>query len=375
MSGLTAGVFNHALPPLAIDATIRNALSAGAWVAFSLSGGKDSGAAGYAVTRFLDQIGHPRDRRLAIHADLGRAEWDTTPAIVEAVAAHIGVPLTIVRRAAGDLVARWEQRFENGKARYETLETYHLIGPWSSSHMRFCTAEQKAQTIGPALARRFRGETIISVIGIRREESANRRNAPVAQIDTRFAKPGNRHGTRMLTWHPLAEWSADDVFACHEAGAVPLHEAYSVHGATRLGCRYCVLASLHNLAVSATVPANLDNYLHLVGMEASSTFSFQPGRWLADVAPHLLPPDLAAAIAGARQDATERRTIEAAMPPDLRFVKGWPPRLPTEDEAARIATARTPILRRHGLRNLYPHAAAVRARFAELIALKDARGP
>jgi 3'-phosphoadenosine 5'-phosphosulfate sulfotransferase (PAPS reductase)/FAD synthetase len=366
-------MFDHALPSLALDATILDALSTGAWVAFSLSGGKDSGAAGYAVTRFLDQIGHPRERRIAIHADLGRAEWDTTSAMVEAVAAYIGVPLTVVRRASGDLVARWEQRFESGKARYEALETYNLIGPWSSSRMRFCTAEQKAQTIGPMLARRFRGETIISVIGIRREESANRRNAHVAQIDIRFAKPGNRYGTRMLTWHPLVDWSTDDVFACHKIGGVPLHEAYSVHGATRLGCRYCVLASLHNLAVSATVPTNFDNYLHLVGMEASSTFSFQPGRWLADVAPHLLPPDLAAAIAQAKQDAAERRKIEAAMPPELRFVKGWPPRMPTNDEAGRIATARTSILRRHGLRNLYPDAAAVRTRFADLIALKDGR--
>ena len=372
MSVLIPGAFDRALPTLAIDSCIRRALADGAWVAFNLSGGKDSGASAYAVSRLLDRMGHPRSRRLAVHADLGRAEWETTPATVEAIADHIGVPLIVVRRKAGDMVARWEQRFSNGKARYEALETYNLIGPWSSSSLRFCTSELKVQVIGPELARRLRGQTIISVVGIRRDESRRRRNTPVSKVDTRFAKPGNRHGTRMLLWHPLVDWASDNVFSWHARGGVPLHEAYHLHGSTRLSCRFCVLASLHDLSVSASVPANLDHYLHLVGMEAGSTFSFQPARWLADVAPAMLPPDLAVAIEVAKRDAHERRTLEAAMPPSLRFVKGWPPRVPTVEEAGLIASARAPILSRHGLRNLYPNTAAVRDRFAELVALRDA---
>lgn len=142
--GLVAGLPALALPPAILDAVER-----GAWIVFNLSGGKDSSAAMFAVNLILDALGHPRERRIAIHADLGRAEWDETPATVEDLAAHAGVPLTIVRRNAGDLFDRWATRFANGKARYEALETYNLIGPWSSSALRFCTSEMKAHVIGP----------------------------------------------------------------------------------------------------------------------------------------------------------------------------------------------------------------------------------
>ena len=99
---------------------------------------------------------------------------------------------------------------------------------------------------------------------------------------------------------------------------------------------------------------------------------FQPARWLADVAPHRIPGNLRNRITVAKADAAERRRLEAAMPPELRYVKGWPPRIPTIEEAGVIALSRAPILARHGLANLYPDAGAVRDRFAGLIALKRA---
>jgi 3'-phosphoadenosine 5'-phosphosulfate sulfotransferase (PAPS reductase)/FAD synthetase len=365
--------FGHELP-VAVDPAILSAAAQGAWFAFSLSGGKDSTIAAWAASAWLDRLGHPRERRIAIHADLGRAEWRSTPAMVEMVAARLGVPLVVVRRTAGDMVARWEQRFENGKARYEALETYHLIGPWSSSALRFCTSELKAQVIGPELARRFRGATIVSVIGLRREESIARRFTPIARADHRFAKSGNRAGTRMISWHPVVDWTAADVFVAHDAHGLPLHEAYCRYGASRLSCAFCVLASGADLKAASSATDNLDLYRHLVGIEARSTFSFQPGRWLADVAPQLLPAPLMASIERARADADERRRIESLMPVGLRFVKGWPPRLPTRDEARRIAGARASILARHRLRDRFPTADAVRARFNELLAAKRARG-
>ena len=352
--------------PLARDPLIDAAIRDGAEVVFNLSGGKDSGAATFATIAWLDAIGHPRERRHAIHADLGRAEWATTPATVAAIAAIAGLPLVVVRRRAGDLVSRWEQRFASGKARYEALATYNLIGPWSSAALRFCTSGAKVQVIGPELARRLRGRSIVSVLGLRRNESAARARIPVAKPDHRYAPPGNAHGTVMHTWHPLADWSTADVFAAHDALGIPLHEAYRTYGNTRLSCRYCILASAHDLAASASAPDNHAIYRHLVDLEASSTFSFQPGRWLADVAPHLLDAGALARIALAKRDADRRRALEAAMPPGLRYVRGWPPRLPTKTEAAYIAAARTPILARHGLVDRYPTADAVVSRFAEL---------
>ena len=93
--GLVAGLPAIALPPAILDAVER-----GAWIVFNLSGGKDSSAAMFAVNLILDALGHPRERRIAIHADLGRAEWDETPATVEDLATRAGVPVSPGARAA-----------------------------------------------------------------------------------------------------------------------------------------------------------------------------------------------------------------------------------------------------------------------------------
>ncbi len=358
-----------AMPNLAIDSEIIGAIRAGARIVFNVSGGKDSSAAMFAVNLYLDHLGHPRARRMAIHADLGRAEWASTPATVAHITALAGMPLTVVRRAAGDLVDRWIQRFENAKRRYEALETYNLIGPWSSASLRFCQSEMKAAVIGPAVARMFPGERIISVLGLRRDESHNRSAIPVAKADHRHAKAGNRQGTIMALWHPLADWTAGDVFRAHQLLGIPLHEAYTEWGSTRLSCRYCIFASLHDLQASTAAPPNGEVYRELVGIEARSTFPFQPTRWLADVAPHLLGPALHADIVRAKADQAERRRIEAAMPAGLRYIAGWPPRLPTRPEAEDIAAARRPILARHRLEDRYPSVTTILDRFSELMAI------
>src|SRR5690606_3721364 len=123
-----------------------------------------------------------------------------------------------------------------------------------------------------------------------------------------------------LVWHPLVEWSTADVFAGHDAYGLPLHEAYRRYGSSRLSCAFCVLASAADLGAAASAQGNRDLYRHLVAIEADSTFSFQPARWLADVAPHLLSDALARQIADAKRAASERRALEGGMPAELRFV-------------------------------------------------------
>jgi hypothetical protein len=128
--------------PLLIATIAQNPI-----VVFSISGGKDSAAAAFAANAYLDTLGHDRSRRAVIHADLGRIEWRSTPAIVEQLAARLRLPLIVVRRSAGDLIARWQQRFEAGKQRYTDLRTMMLVGPFSSSALRFCTSELKTHVI------------------------------------------------------------------------------------------------------------------------------------------------------------------------------------------------------------------------------------
>lgn len=351
-----------------IDAAVRN----GAQVVFNLSGGKDCGAVSALTNAYLDSIGHPRDRRLAIHADLGRAEWRSTPAQVQAQADALGLPLVVVSAKSGDLVSRFENRWERGLSDYTDLKLYNLRGPWSSPSLKFCQSEKKIQVMGPHLARTFRGQTIINVVGIRREESTGRKNAEVAKLDTRFAKPGNRAGTAMMLWHPGVDLLVDEVFAANELHGVPLAEGYGL-GSTRWSCAFCIMGSENDLTVSASVESNHWVYRHYVGMEASSTFSFQASRWLADVAPHLLSAGLASDIQRAKGLAAERRAIEATLPARHRFVDGWPLHIPTMDEAEAICVGRSNILRMHGREDVYCTAKLVRDRFAELVAEREAK--
>lgn len=355
---------------VSVDDRIGQAVRARAPVAFSLSGGKDSTAAAHAASAELDAFGHPRERRIAIHADLGRAEWRSTAQTVAGVARSLGVELLTVRHNRHDMVSRWEARFEEGKRRYSELEVFNLIGPWSSSSLRFCTSELKQQVIAPALQRRWPGQTIVSVVGIRRDESPARRLAPVSKHEPRWDRAD---GTRLLTWHPILDWTASEVFCRHVDFSLPLHEAYATYGATRLSCAFCVMQSAGDQVAAARAPDNRELLVHLAEMEVRSTFSFQRDRWLADVAPGLLPPSLLAEVPAAKVRADLRRELEGSLPAGLRYVKGWPLRAPTMAEAAQIVAVRDVILDHHGLTVRFPTPESVCRRFEQLLAANKSR--
>lgn len=356
-------LFMTGFEALAVSDDVRAAIADGAPVAFSLSGGKDSVSISHATSAWLDNVGHPRDRRVAIHADLGRIEWQSTPATVEAAADRLGVPLIIVRNRSYDMVSKWDRRFELGCRRYEQLLTYHLTAPWSSANNRFCTSEMKTQVILPELLRQFPAQRVVSVVGIRREESIKRRLTPISKAEA--ACWTRKNGANILTWHPGVDVREDEVYAYCARHALPLPESYGL-GSTRHGCAFCVLASENDITVAAHAPGNLGVYLLLVEREATSTFSFQSDRWLGDIAPDLLPASLAADHARGKALGAERRRLEASMPANLRYVKGWPQRVPTIEEAEAIADVRGRILAMHDLCSPYASAAAVRDRIAKL---------
>ena len=72
------------------------------------------------------------------------------------------------------------------------------------------------------------------------------------------------------------------------------------------------------------------------------------------------------AIAQAKRKALERRSLEASLPSDLKYIKGWPPRVPDYDEARAIADVRRTILAHHHLDTPYPTPSKIIDRFAEL---------
>lgn len=136
----SAGAAASVRAPVATTPEVDALLSANAVVAVGVSGGKDSVAVALAVARHLDRIGHTGPR-LLIHSDLGRVEWKDSLPACERLAAHMGWELVTVRRAAGDMLARWQGRWAANVRRYAELECVKLILPWSTPSMRFCTSK------------------------------------------------------------------------------------------------------------------------------------------------------------------------------------------------------------------------------------------
>lgn len=249
--------------------TVERALANNAVVAVGVSGGKDSAAAVFAVTDYLNTIGHGGPRVL-IHADLGRVEWKQSLPACKRLADRLGLDLIVVRRSAGDLLFRWHQRWSNNVRRYANLECVKLILPWSTASMRFCTSELKTAVITRELVMRFPGHQIVSVIGLRREESARRSKAAIATEQPRLTS--RTHQTTGMDWCPILDWSQSDVYQYLSRKDFELHEAYRFFGSSRVSCAFCILSRLSDLRAAARCADNHDVYRALVTFEIESTF-------------------------------------------------------------------------------------------------------
>ena len=361
---------------IAAIAELDAALVAGAAVCVGVSGGKDSSAVALSTIEYLDAIGHTGPRVL-VHADLGderpelSVEWTDSLPTCQRLADRLGMELIVVRRAAGGMMKRWQGRWSNNVRRYANLECVKIILPWSTPSMRFCTSELKSAPIAAALVKRFPGQTIISAAGIRRSESRQRSGAKTAQINKRLDHKGT--GTTGLDWNPIAEWTERDVYAFCAARSFDLHEGYTRYGMSRISCRYCIMAQRSDLVASTTCADNVPVFHTMVALEIASTFAFQGSSWLADIAPHLIDAETSAALAAAKQRGSTREQIEARIPAHLLYTEGWPTVMPTEAEADLLAEVRRAIAALLGLEVKYTDAAAIIARYAELMAKNAAK--
>jgi len=342
-------------------------VDADAVVAIGVSGGKDSVACALAAARHLDLIGHTGPRVL-VHADLGRVEWKDSAPACERLAAHLGWELLTLRRQAGDMLARWQKRWENNVTRYRELSCVRLILPWSTPSMRFCTSELKTAVITSALKKRYPEHDIVNVTGVRRQESSARSKLPVSAPLAALTRR-NRVG---LTWNAIIEWPVEDVFTEIAEAGLALHEAYTRYGASRVSCAFCIMSSLDDLRAAAGCADNHDLYREMVALEAASTFAFQGQRWLAGVSPDLLPPSLKTAVERAKVAALQRQAIEAEIPAHLLFTAGWPTVRPTAEEAALLARVRTRVAALVGIDVGHTTAASVAQRYDALLAVRPA---
>lgn len=339
-------------------------------VAIGVSGGKDSSAAAWATINHLDGIGH-RGPRILIHSDLGRTEWKDSLTICQRLADQLKTELVVVRRQAGDMMDRWLTRWTNNVERYTNLECVKLILPWSTPSMRFCTSELKTAIISRELIRRFPDKTILSVTGIRREESANRAKMPVAKVENRLTSVA--HMTSGLAWNPIIDWTlADEVWPIHQQQQLPIHEAYTTYGASRVSCCFCIMSGAGDILAALGDERNHDLYREMVSLEITSTFSFQD-KWLADARPDLLTGEMRYALNQSKRAAGFRERMEVKIPKHLHYTKGWPTCIPTEGEAVLLGLVRKEVSQAIGIEVKYTDPHQIIMRYEELFEKARAR--
>lgn len=356
---------------IATDPRIDAFLADDSPVAIGVSGGKDSCAVAFATIEHLDAIGH-KGERILIHSDLGAVEWKDSGPTCERLAERLGVELVTVNRKAGGMMERWEGRWFNNVARYINLECVKLILPWSTASMRFCTAELKRDVICAALVKRFPDSSILSVSGIRRDESPNRAKAEILREQPKMTS--KKWNTCGFDWNALLEWKLADVFRyLEEEKNFPLHEAYRTFGSSRVSCAFCILGSQADLAASTTCPDNADIYRRMVDLEIVSSFAFQQSKWLGDVRPELLTEEQRAGLERAKIAAVIREEAESVIPKHLLYTAGWPTCIPTYPEAVMLCKTRRAVAAAVGLDGVkFTEPRALIARYQELMDAKSA---
>ena len=170
------------------------------------------------------------------------------------------------------------------------------------------TSEMKTQIIARAIRARHPVGPVVSALGLRWEESAARSRQPVAKRDAALTRARGLG----LTWNAIIHWPRRDVLDYISLHGGVLHEAYRIYGSSRVSCAFCVLASRSDLGAASRCGDNAAVYRELVALEARSTFSFQPGGWLGDVAPDLLDAPLWAGVAEAKERAAARQRAKAS---------------------------------------------------------------
>lgn len=178
------------------------------------------------------------DRVIAVHANLGRVEWEGTAKLAREQAERYGVQFWQVRRSK-DLL--YQVEFERKK----------WPGPGLA---RFCTSDHKtkeAEKLMTQIVRDFLAENelpskrhrptrrvrILNCLGLRAQESRKRRAKPVWSVD-----PATNATKREVTrWLPIHKWTEDEVWRRIRERGLKYHWAYDL-GMPRLSCVFCIYA-------------------------------------------------------------------------------------------------------------------------------------
>lgn len=279
-------VWSRPVPDILVPDEIRESLQEGADLVISISGGKDSQALLKRLVRY-HRTENLQGRLLAIHADLGRAEWDVTMETVRRQCEMYGVELVVVQREKGDLFDRMEDRLDKLQGTGKPF--------WPSAASRYCTSDLKRDVIDKYL--RTLSDRVVCAMGLRREESTARAKKLPCQIRRKI----QTQSRDALDWNPLLDWTEEDVWMeightmedldrrrrLYDAGFESAslegwmgHPAY-VYGNERLSCVFCVLGSRNDLLNGAR--HHPEKLQYLIGLQERSGFTFRKDLDLTDL--------------------------------------------------------------------------------------------
>lgn len=329
---------------LQIPQTILDLLEQGAHLLINVSGGKDSDTMLKLLwNAYIQHKDRWRGDFRVVTCDLGRNEWGfSLPHIQKFVSETTGKQVEVIRREQGDLVEQWWTRYRTLQAEGRA----DRVPPWSSAAARFCTKAQKEAQVNKFIVEHYPQDALIlSCIGIRADESPARKHKQVVQPYTQSptAPTKNRYVYR---WLPIHEFSLRDVWSVlgwtlerlealraevktniqpgDRVGLQALLTRWNYHanpvyalGNDRCSCRLCVLANQNDLLNG--ILWNPDHYRDLVELELTSGFSFQQGRWLAEIRPELLSDDQRERLAQLRGTVPVHPTPSDTAPVQLTF--------------------------------------------------------
>lgn len=194
----------------------------------SVSGGKDSTA----TCLHLTELGIPHRR---VFADTGW-ELPETYAYLDYLRERLG-PIDVVR----------------GPRQMEELILNKQMFP--SRTIRYCTTFLKFMPIKEYIeGLQDEGYEVVNAIGIRAEESRERRDLPEREHDD---------GMGCDVWRPLIAWTLEDVIAIHKRHSLTPNPLY-LQGYTRVGCAPCIMARKAEVKLTATrYPGQIDRIRRL----------------------------------------------------------------------------------------------------------------
>lgn len=232
----------------------------GALFVVNHSGGADSQAATAAVAAEV-----PADQILVVHASLGKSEWPGALEHAQQHATDIGADFVVARSTAHpDLLSMVRRRFT---VRPE-------VPSWPSAANRQCTSDLKRGPVEREVRRyvKARGITsIVNVMGIRAQESSNRKKMPCW-------KPNNAQsvaGRDWVEWLPIHQLSHEQVREQVSQAGQTLHPAYGC-GNERLSCVFCIMASTNDLRNGAIY--NPELYREYVELERETGYTMHMSR-------------------------------------------------------------------------------------------------